>query len=205
MQNIKSKIRQNTAVCLKVKKQLNTNALMNLYHSMIETHLRYGIDSWCFGNTIMKNSIQRSCNKFLKTIFKTNNETQLAIKMEQNKILSLDQLLFLEIGLSMFKIHLHTYPSALQNLFSTTTLSRVTRSRNVLRFETPRIQLTKPALSYKGPHIWKNIPNFVKFCNEDGETFRSVNDFKSHLISFLLSIGIVESNRIVDEILNSIV
>ena len=153
----------------------------------------------------MKHPIQSSCNKFLRTVFKTDNQAQLEIKMEENKILTLDQLLFLEMSLTMFKIYKNTYPSALQNLFHISSSTRSTRSRNNLISETPRIKLTKQALSYKGPHIWKHIPNFVKYSNENDAIFRTYNVFKSHLTSFLLSIGPHESKRVVDEILYSIV
>ena len=55
MKHIKTKLRKNTAVCSKIQKQLNEPSLLSLYHSMIECHVRYGIDSWCFGNTTAKN------------------------------------------------------------------------------------------------------------------------------------------------------
>ena len=205
MQTIKSKLRRNTAVCCKIKKQLDKNAFLNLYHSMMECHLRYGIDSWCFGNTTMQTSIQRSCNRFLKIALKTTDQVQLESRMEENKILSLDQLLFLEISISMFKIYNYTFPSALQNLFTPISQNRITRSGRRLTSETPRIQLTKQALGYKGPYIWRHIPDFVKYSNEETKTFRKINDFKANLQTFLLSIGIAESKRIIDEILNSIV
>ena len=55
---------------------------------MIECHLRYGIDSWCFGNTTIQTSIQRSCTRFLQIALKTSDQTQLETRMEENKILS---------------------------------------------------------------------------------------------------------------------
>ena len=133
-------------------------------------------------------------------------ETQLAIKWSRIKFFHSTNYCSWKLVYPCFRyIYSPTYPYALQNLFSTTTLFPVTRSINVLRSEAPRIQLTKQALGYKGPHIWKNIPNFFKFCNENDEVLHSFNDFKSHIISFLLSIGIAESKRVVDEILNSII
>ena len=105
----------------------------------------------------------------------------------------------------MFKIYNYTFPSALQNLFTPISQNRITRSGRRLTSETPRIQLTKQALGYKGPYIWRHIPDFVKYSNEETKTFRKINDFKANLQTFLLSIGIAESKRIIDEILNSIV
>ena len=73
MLDIKSTLRKNTAICSKIKNQLNPKAFVDLYHTMIECHIRYGITSWCFGNMTIKNSLQRSCNRFLKMALKCPN------------------------------------------------------------------------------------------------------------------------------------
>ena len=200
MQKIKSKLRSSTGVFSKIRHLINEEAALNLYHSMVECHLRYGIDSWCFGNSTLKNSLIRSCNRFLQMIFKTRSHSQLESKMEAKNILSLDQLLFLEIGLTMFKIYNNSYPSALTNLFTPLSEPRITRSRNRFLSDTPRIQLTKQALGFKGPKIWDYIPNFVKYSNGDGTFYRTLNDFKTHLRSYIVSVGIPESKRIINEI-----
>ena len=204
MQKIKSKLRSSTAVFSKIKHQINEHASLNLYHTMVECHLRYGIDSWCFGNDTLKNSIQRSSDRFLKMIFKTHDQAELEIKMEEKNVLSLDQLLFLEIGLTMFKIYNNTYPAALANLFTPLPQHSNSRSHNSLSSDIPRIQLTKQALGFKGPKIWNNIADFVKYSNGDGtptnRTYRSYKEFKTHLRTYILSIGITESTRIINEI-----
>ena len=162
---------------------------------MIEWHVRYGIDSWCFGNTTAKNSVQKSCDKFLKIAFKTNDQIILEQKMENKEILTTDQLLFLELGLSMYKIYNHTYPSAITSFFSSNSRTKTLRSRNRLYSSTPRIQTTKQALGYKGPYIWRHIPDFVKYKNESNEEFRSFADFKNNLRTFIVTAGIYECSR----------
>ena len=72
-----------------------------------------------------------------------------------------------------------------------------------LSVDTPRIQLTKQALDYKGPIIWDNIPNFVKYSSEEGNVFRPFKDFKNNLKTFILSIGIAESKTIIDTLVHN--
>ena len=105
MSFIKTKTRKNLGVCRKIKKQLGESAMLSLYHSMIESHIRNGITSWCHGNSVKKNSIQRSCDSFLNMAFSTNNPDIMRSKMIEKRILTIDQLLFLEIGITMQKIH----------------------------------------------------------------------------------------------------
>ena len=212
MTSIKSKLRRNTAACAKIKRHLNKNAFLNLYYSMIECHLRYGIVSWCFGNSTLKYSIQRSCDRFLQMALKTD-QTNLESKMEENNILSVDQLLFLEIGLSMYNLYNDTYPTALTELFTPAVpnpslTNRPSRNQdrnqdtNQDRFtsEKPRIQLTKQALGYKGPIIWGKIPSFVKYINDIESEYRSYNDFKTNLRTYNLSAGIQHSKELICEI-----
>ena len=145
---------------------------------------------------------QKTCDKFLKIALKTNDQTILEQKMENKEISSTDQLLFLELGLSMYKIYNHTYPSAISSFFSSNSRSMSLRSRNRLYSSTPRIQTTKQALGHKGPYIWRHIPDFAKYKNESNEEFRSFADFKNNLGTFILTAGIYECSRVITGILN---
>ena len=172
---------------------------MDLYYTMIECHIRYGITSWCFGNTTMKNSLQRSCNRFLKMALKCPAHL-LSDKMKDFKILSIDQLFLLEIGLAMFKLYNNSFPTALTNLFTPTTTAMTTRSRNKYTLSAPRIQLTKQSFNYKGPTIWNKIPDEIKYSNRSEGSFRSFKDFKTHLKSHILSMGSTQSSFILSQI-----
>ena len=134
---------------------------------------------------------------------KTSSTDQLRQEMEKNEILSIDQLLFLEIGLNMYKIYNKTFPNVLSDFFKPVTHTRTLRRNRGLSGDTPRIQLTKQALDYKGPIIWDNIPNFVKYSSEEGNVFRPFKDFKNNLKTFILSIGIAEIKAIVDTLVHN--
>ena len=54
MTTIKKKLRKNLGACRKIKAQLGKTALLSLYHSLMESHVRTGIISWCHGNITKK-------------------------------------------------------------------------------------------------------------------------------------------------------
>ena len=199
MLDIKSTLRKNTAICSKIKNQLNPKAFVDLYHTMIECHIRYGITSWCFGNMTIKNSLQRSCNRFLKMALKCPDHL-LSEKMKEYKILSIDQIFLLEIGLAMFKLYNNSFPTALTNLFTPTTTAMATRSRSRYTLSAPRIQLTKQSFNYKGPTIWNKIPDEIKYSNRSDSSFRTFKAFKTRLKSHILNMGITQSSFILNQI-----
>ena len=176
--------------------------MLSLYHSMIESHIRNGITSWCHGNSVKKNSIQRSCDSFLKMAFSTNNPDIMRSKMIEKRILTIDQLLFLEIGITMQKIHNKTFPACFNDFFIETSHSMNTRSNRSFNVDRPRIQLTKQSLNFKGNMVWSKIPNAVKYVrNSDPPELHSNTIFKKNLIDFLLSEGPIAISFYLSQIL----
>ena len=154
MVSIKSKLRRNLVVCRKIRTQIGQLGALNLYHSMISSHIRYGISSWCHGNSVMKNSLEKTSEKFLKMVFANNNSEYIQQQMIDQRLLSIDQLLFFEIATDMYKIHNKMLPDCFTELFSCPSHRMTTRSRNQFTSERRRIQLTKQAFNFKGPFIW---------------------------------------------------
>ena len=105
-------------------------------------------------------------------------------------VMTIDQLLFFEIGKCMFKIHTETFPPCFQEYFSPTLHAMSTRSRRTFNIITPRIQLTKQSLDFKGGIVWRLVPNHVKYenTNSDGE-YRSFSSFKNQLKEFVINCG----------------
>ena len=187
MTDIKKKLRKNLGACRKIKSQLGKTAMLSLYYSMMESHIRTGITSWCHGNITMKNSIQRSCNHFLKLLSPLPDIRDIA---EMHQILSVDQLLFQEIGITMFKIHNNLFPSCFNEFFTETVHRMTTRSNRSFNHDRARIQLTKQSLNHKGNSVWNKIPWNVKYIkNSQPPQFVSINTFKNNLKEYLLVEG----------------
>ena len=118
MASIKSKLRRNLAVCRKIRTQIGQSGALNLYYYMISSHIRYGITSWCHSNTIMKSSLEKTSENFLKMVFANNNSDYIRQQMVDQRLLSIDQLLFFEIAIDMYKIHNKMLPDCFTELFA---------------------------------------------------------------------------------------
>ena len=68
MLNILTKIRTSLGVIRRIKPNLNRAALITLYHSLIEIHIRYCIPIWKHGNTALSKQIQYISTKYLKLL-----------------------------------------------------------------------------------------------------------------------------------------
>ena len=53
---------------------LNTNNLINIFHSSVVSHLRYCITSWNRGNKTLVQNFENQCIKVQKHIISTNSE-----------------------------------------------------------------------------------------------------------------------------------
>ena len=204
MISLKSKLRRNTGVCRKIKNQVGPGAMLNLYHSMIAGHVRRDIATWCHGNTSLKNTIENICQRFLKMTLPHANSNNIHDMMAINQIMTVDQILFYEIAIIMFKIHNDIFPECFKSFFVPTMHQMTTRSRRCFSFDKPRIQLTKQALNYKGTIIWNNLPNDVKYSNNDNSrsSFKSLNAFKKSLKNFIINSGSMEISFILSQIIN---
>ena len=79
-----------------------------------------------------------------------------------------------------------------------------TQSRGCFSFDKPLIQLTKQVLNYKGTIIWNNLPNDVKYSNNDTSniSFKSLNELKKSLKNFIFNSGSTEISFIFSQITN---
>ena len=124
--------------------------------------------------------------------------------MLNHKLLSVDQMLFFEVGLTMFKIHVKFFPECFNQFFSETTHIMSTRSNRFFNIDNPRIQLTKQSLNYKGNLVWQKIPNSVKYVRGIIPVqLVSFSLFKKNLREFILAEGPTAINFYLSEILYS--
>ena len=104
--------------------------------------------------------------------------------------MTIDQLLFFEIGKCIFKIHIETFLLCFQEYFTPTFHAMSTPSWRTFNIITPRIQLTKQSLHFKGGIVWRLVPNHVKYENTDCDSeYRSFSSFKNHLKEFVINCG----------------
>ena len=99
------KIRINTAVVRRIQHYLNQEILLLLllYNSMVKSHLQYCILTWCNGYKTLLQTLQRAANKFIRLIFKLNYRESVKNTMQQNHILTINQLFETELACFMHR------------------------------------------------------------------------------------------------------
>ena len=86
------KIRIRTAVVRGIQQYLNQEILLLLYNSMVKSHLRCYILTWCNGNKTLLQTLRRAANKFISLIFKLKYRKNAKNVMQQNCLLTINQL-----------------------------------------------------------------------------------------------------------------
>ena len=98
MQNVLSKIKRNLGVVRKVSYFLDRESLLQLFHSLILSHIRYGIIIWHYGQISLRKKLQACANKFLRQIFFLGPRESVRNIMKEHSILSVNQIFHLKIS-----------------------------------------------------------------------------------------------------------
>ena len=101
--HVLNKLRSGLAAVRRVKPFLNQETLIILYHSLIGSHLQCCISSWYYGNTTITNKLQKMCDKFTRLACGRNHNSDITAIRQKYEILTIDQLLFKDIAVFMFK------------------------------------------------------------------------------------------------------
>ena len=89
---------------------LNKTNLLNVYYSLIVSHLRYGITVWNHGNQTIVQKLQRICNKFITYIQKNKH-------IDSLNLLSINDIFTLETCAFMLKLNRNQLPEIFNPLF----------------------------------------------------------------------------------------
>ena len=168
MLNILSKIQRNLGIVRKTARFLNRNSLIQLYHSLIMSHIRKGIIVWHHSNINLKKKIQACANKFLRIIFFLKPRDSVREIMKENNLLSVNQIYFVELAKLMHKHALGTLPPPLTRIFLGQTRQTQMVSRAATQIVQPPSRFSKceQAVRCTGPKIWNSIPNNIKYHTE---------------------------------------
>ena len=182
MNKLLAKIHRNLSVVRKNACFLNKKTLIQMYHSMIMSHIRYGITIWHHGQIALRKKIQACANKFLRMIFFMNNRDSVKPLMAEQNMLSVNQIHFTEVAKIMEKVTLDFIPVPFINVFEnqTRTSTMVTRNASTYYQRSTIREKCKQAISYTGPFVWNTIPVDVKNNSEfDSSSDRDFVDFTS--------------------------
>ena len=80
--------------------------LIQLYHSMIMSHIRYGITVWHHGQIALRKKIQACTNKFLRMVYFMKKRESVKSLMKENEMMSVNQIFHSEISKIMQRVTL---------------------------------------------------------------------------------------------------
>ena len=165
MNMIKRKIRSSLGSIIRVKPSLTTKAMLILYNSLLLSHLRYCITSWCFGNRAKINQLQRICNKFIRAMYGIKRRGCVKNVMIKNELLNIQQLYESEIAILMYKFQKRTLPIPIQQLFQLKPSQIKTRSDSQIISSCFRTTICQQSIKFIGPKIWNTLPQEIKNCS----------------------------------------
>ena len=74
---------------MRVKPFLTQEALLTLFHSLIMSHIRYCITTWCYGHSVLLNKLQKICDKFISMIICSNPAKKRNKELTKDNILNI--------------------------------------------------------------------------------------------------------------------
>ena len=118
MKHLSNKLRCSLGAVCKVKPLSNRDASLQLYHSLINSHLLYCVQNWCYGNKTLCQKWQRVSTKFLSMTFGLGKRDSVKDKMFKHKLLNL-QMAVKATAIFMFKQNVGFNPPTFNDLFLT--------------------------------------------------------------------------------------
>ena len=148
---------RNISIVYKQTFYLNKTNLLNVYYSLIVSHLRYGITVWNYGNQTIVQKLHRICNAFIIYIQKNKH-------IEALNLPSITDIFTLETGIFMYKLNRNQLPEIFNPLFKFNNIvhSISTRNKNAYRYPFYSKSLTQQSVEYSGVKVWNTLPNDIK-------------------------------------------
>ena len=160
--HVLNKLRSGLAAARRVKPFLNQGTLITLYHSLMGSHLQYYISSWYYGNTTITNKLQKLCDKFIRLACGRNRNSDITDIRQKYEILTIDQLLFKDIAVFMFKQNKNKNPSVFSKIFVTNHSQYNTRNNSKIIPKFCSTNVCQQSISHRGPSLWSKVPTFYK-------------------------------------------
>ena len=115
MKHLLNKLRCSLGAVCRVKPLLNQDTLLQLYHSLINSHLLYCVQNWCYGNKTFCQKLHRISNKFLRMTFGLGEKVNIEDTMIKHNLLNLEQMTVKALAIFMFKQNAGLNPPAFNN------------------------------------------------------------------------------------------
>lgn len=164
--NVCSKLSKILGIMYRASRQINSNALKMLYHSLFYPYLIYCSEIW--GNTYKSLLaqviiLQKRVIRLLSSVTRNEHTNALFFNL---KILKFPDVVKLKTLLFMFKIKQNLLPTKIQSNFhfGNRECKHQTRQRSNFRSTYSRTTLNQHSLSIIGPKLWNCLPSTLTDC-----------------------------------------
>ena len=185
---ISSKISKACGALAKLRHSMNTKLLVEIYHALIHSYVKYGILTWgnAFDNNL--NILRLSLNRAVRIMtFAPFGRVDLKPIFKELKILDVKCTNVLEKSKYMYKSKNHLLPVTIANHFEESSQveshSYNLRSTGRPRSVVTRLLSSEKSIQISGERLWNKIPDSTKL-------FSSLSTFKRDMKSLLIE-GII--------------
>lgn len=182
--NLKTKLAKAVGILYRIRYYLNKNSLNLLIHSLIISHLKYGIICYARADKTSLQPLKVLFNNALRCVnfIKRKDRKKLKDLYSQHKMLTLDKMFNLELGKFCYKFFNGSLPNSFKSIF--TKISKIHRhnTRNLNKRLYIKKQKNKSGLktlSYQASKFWNELPNEIK-------NKKSIHTFSKSLKKYLL-------------------
>ena len=176
-----SKLARSNFIISRVKNLLPLASLKSLYYSLVHSHLLYGLPIYSCTTQKNLNKIFRMQKKAIRTITKSNYNTNTDQLFSQLKILPLDHLATLNKGLLIHSIYYKTSPTSLHGTWVTNQqrgIDRDLRDAHQLYIPFARTDQVKRLPYFSFPKLWNDLPD----CKLSSNPITFKISLKTHLL-----------------------
>ena len=181
---LESKVSRSVGILTKLKSFVPQQTLLQLYHSLVHSHLTYGITIWGSTRTTYLQKLQNLQNRALKVVCNVPFRSSAKPLYKKLNILTIHDTFKHEVAKFVYNCNKTLNPTPFLNYFKKThqVLIRHTRQSEdkdnlyISKYHSNRLQR---CIKCQGVKIWNNIPSEIKR--------HSFNSFKYWFEQYLLS------------------
>ena len=180
IEKVVKKLRCSLYALRRIKHLLPLSYLRNLYFTLIQSHLEYGITVWGNAHNKYLNKLIVLQKKAIRIVNNVGYNEHTGPIFKSLRILKLRDLYQLNVARFMYKFTRHLLPSPLSNYFQMYRHhSYGTRQRDNPQAPKHRLSITTKSILNMGPKIWQMIPEELK-------NSQTLNRFKANFKFYIL-------------------
>ena len=181
---VASKVSKVCGSLAKLRHSVNTKILIEIYHALVHSYVRYGILTWGNASDTALNLLQVILNRAVRIItFAPFGRIDVSTIFKELGILDAKNTFFLEKSKFLYKKEYNMLPVTLAQYFEQTSEvashSYNLRSNNGLNTIVTRLASSQNSIQINGNQLWNKIPDSTKL-------FSSFNLFKRDVKKMLL-------------------